>query len=59
LSAVNLKRDRRARHQMIGGGNRGTVLGTVPEPSAWAMIAIGFAGLGFLGVRGRRKAATA
>jgi choice-of-anchor A domain-containing protein len=47
-----------------GGGElhdfpfQGTVPGTVPEPSTWAMMAIGFAGLGFLGLR-RRKAATA
>jgi choice-of-anchor A domain-containing protein len=37
----------------------GSVPGTVPEPSTWAMMAIGFASLGFLGVRGRRKTATA
>ena len=30
----------------------------IPEPSTWAMMALGFAGLGFLGLR-RRKAATA
>jgi len=48
-----------------GGGElhdfpfEGSVPGTVPEPSTWAMMAIGFASLGFLGVRGRRKAATA
>jgi choice-of-anchor A domain-containing protein len=47
-----------------GGGElhdfpfQGTVPGTVPEPSTWAMMTIGFAGLGFLGLR-RRKAATA
>ena len=47
-----------------GGGElhdfpfQGTVPGGVPEPSTWAMMAIGFAGLGFLGFRGR-KAATA
>ena len=36
----------------------GTVPGTVPEPSTWAMMATGFAGLGFLGLR-HRSAATA
>jgi choice-of-anchor A domain-containing protein len=47
-----------------GGGElhdfpfQGTLPGAVPEPSTWAMMAIGFAGLGFLGLRSR-KAATA
>jgi PEP-CTERM motif len=31
--------------------------GAVPEPSTWAMMLIGFAGLGFLGWRGSRKTA--
>jgi PEP-CTERM motif len=31
--------------------------GAVPEPSTWAMMALGFAGLGFLGWRGSRKTA--
>jgi PEP-CTERM motif len=30
----------------------------VPEPSTWAMMAIGFAGLGFMGWRGSRTAMT-
>jgi hypothetical protein len=30
---------------VIGGGS------TVPEPSTWAMMLIGFAGLGFVGYR--------
>ena len=37
-----------------GGPNQTFTLeiGTaVPEPSAWAMMALGFAGLGFLGYR--------
>ena len=29
----------------------------VPEPSTWAMMALGFAGLGFMGWRGSRKTA--
>ena len=32
---------------------------TVPEPSTWAMLGLGFAGLGFLGYRSRKAAATA
>ena len=27
----------------------------VPEPSTWAMLLLGFAGLGWLGLRGARK----
>jgi hypothetical protein len=39
----------------------GTVTGTgaVPEPSTWAMMLFGFAGLGFLGYRRTARAATA
>ena len=34
-------------------------LSTIPEPSTWAMMLLGFAGLGFLGLRStaRRRAA--
>ncbi|RBP08718.1 putative secreted protein with PEP-CTERM sorting signal [Roseiarcus fermentans] len=32
---------------------------TVPEPSTWAMMIAGFAGLGFVGYRASRKAAAA
>jgi hypothetical protein len=31
------------------------VFTTVPEPSTWAMMALGFAGLGFAGWRSRRR----
>jgi PEP-CTERM motif len=31
----------------------------VPEPSTWAMMGLGFAGLGFMGWRGSRKTAAA
>jgi hypothetical protein len=30
----------------------------VPEPSTWAMLLLGFAGLGFAGYRTRQKAAS-
>jgi hypothetical protein len=33
--------------------------GSVPEPSTWAMMAVGFAGLGFLGFRHTAKAPAA
>jgi hypothetical protein len=29
-------------------------LSAVPEPSTWAMLLFGFAGLGYFGYRGRR-----
>jgi hypothetical protein len=29
--------------------------GVVPEPSTWAMMLLGFAGLGYAGVRARRR----
>ncbi len=37
--------------------NRGQaiILTAVPEPSTWAMLALGFAGIGFVGVMRRRK----
>jgi PEP-CTERM motif len=35
------------------GGN--IELSTVPEPSTWAMMLLGFAGLGYAGYRRRRE----
>jgi hypothetical protein len=32
--------------------------GTVPEPSTWAMMLLGFAGLGFTAYRKARRAAS-
>jgi hypothetical protein len=34
-----------------------TGAGVVPEASTWAMMLIGFAGLGFAGYRGSRQSA--
>jgi hypothetical protein len=54
----------------VGAGGDGQGLGNgsvvieavtgspVPEPSTWAMMAIGFAGLGFMGWRGSRTVMT-
>jgi hypothetical protein len=33
----------------------GTISATVPEPSTWAMLGLGFAGMGLLGLTRRRK----
>jgi PEP-CTERM motif len=38
-------------------GSFSTAAGAVPEPSTWAMMALGFAGLGAIGWRGSRRAA--
>jgi PEP-CTERM motif len=35
------------------------VAGSIPEPSTWAMLIVGFAGLGFAGWRGRGRCAAA
>jgi PEP-CTERM motif len=38
----------------VGGGSfTGTMTAVVPEPSTWAMMLLGFAGLGWAGYRGR------
>jgi hypothetical protein len=39
----------------FGGGEIRGFLGAVPEPSTWAMMLIGFAGLGFVFRKSRRK----
>jgi hypothetical protein len=36
-----------------------TLAGAVPEPSTWAMMILGFAGIGFMGYRLSRKNTTA
>jgi hypothetical protein len=44
---------------LAGFGNFVPVTAGVPEPSTWAMMALGFAGLGYAGYRTRRPAAAA
>ncbi len=39
----------------VSGGQSTTVSGAVPELSTWAMMAVGFAGLGFAGLRRTRR----
>jgi PEP-CTERM motif len=36
-----------------------SVTGSVPEPSTWGMMALGFAGLGYAGYRARRRTSAA
>ena len=42
-------------HHPISGSGTYTDTTTIPEPATWAMFTIGFASLGLLGLRGRRK----
>jgi hypothetical protein len=42
-----------------GGEIRGQLVPTVPEPSTWAMMILGFAGVGFMTYRRSRKSAMA
>ena len=41
------------------GGGGGSFVAIVPEPSTWAMMLLGFAGLGLAGYRASRRAANA
>jgi PEP-CTERM motif len=42
----------------VGGGVSGTFnVAAVPEPSTWAMMILGFAGVGFMAYRRKSKAA--
>lgn len=43
----------------FGGVVGGVTISAVPEPSTWAMMVLGFAGMGFLTYRRRAKAAVA
>jgi hypothetical protein len=39
----------------VGGGVTGVATASIPEPAAWAMMLVGFAGIGFAGPRRRRS----
>jgi hypothetical protein len=39
----------------LDGGTTGLSYSAVPEPSTWAMMLLGFAGLGFAGYRGAKR----
>jgi hypothetical protein len=45
--------------QLTYTGDFNMTLTAVPEPSTWAMMVAGFAGLGFVGWRARRRTAVA
>jgi hypothetical protein len=65
ISPNNLEPDwLRVGTDIVGGTpapnfNAAFSLSTIPEPSTWAMMLLGFAGLGFAGYRRARKAHTA
>lgn len=42
---------------LVSPGGAGFALTAVPEPSTWAMMLIGFAGLGYAGYRASRRSA--
>jgi hypothetical protein len=41
----------------VGGGERLNQIGSVPEPSSWAMMVLGFASVGFMTYRRKSKLA--
>jgi hypothetical protein len=52
LTAINGATFEDVRQVRLGGGS---VVSTVPEPSTWAMMLLGFAGIGFMAYRRNRK----
>jgi hypothetical protein len=42
-------------HDFYNPGPVGTLVPSVPEPSAWAMLLLGFGSLGFVGCRGKKR----
>ena len=62
LGAVSGVADVVFSYDLVAGGSGGYGMdlafgGAVPEPSTWAMMVIGFAGLGYAGYRRRHKLA--
>jgi hypothetical protein len=45
----------RVNSRVLGVGGSVTTLAAVPEPATWAMMLLGFVGLGFAGYRASRK----
>jgi hypothetical protein len=52
LTAINGATFEDVRQVRLGGGS---VVSTVPEPSTWAMMLLGFAGIGFMAYRRNQK----
>ena len=48
-----------ALEETLTGTNGGITVGGVPEPSTWAMMLLGFAGLGFLSFRKSKQRSAA
>ena len=42
-------------YPLLGSNSAILAVEAVPEPSTWAMLGLGFAGLGFAGYRGRKS----
>ena len=54
LDIRNLKSDNKGGYP-AGFGERLDVFAAIPEASTWAMLGVGFAGIGFVGLSRRRK----
>jgi len=44
-------------YTLVLSDNVGNTVGAVPEPSTWAMLILGFAGIGFMAYRRKSKTA--
>jgi hypothetical protein len=58
ITTVNASLDDNIFLEVYDVSGVGHFVPTVPEPSTWAMMLVGFAGLGFVGYRRSRKAAS-